>query len=80
MSRLKWLFSAAKCGIYYAEVITRTGREEMGTVGELQQWNGNCKRETGGYSRSEKHKIKKKMNIYLMGLVTGCEKWEDQLN
>lgn len=59
MSKPKWLFSAAKCGLYYAEVITRTGREEMGTVGELQQWNGNCKRETGGYSRSEKHNIKK---------------------
>lgn len=79
MSKPKWLFSAAKCGLYYAEVITRTGREEMGTVGELQQWNGNCKRETGGCSRSEKHNIKK-MNIYLMGLGTGREKWEDQLN
>ena len=36
-------------------------------------------RETGRYSRSENHNIKK-MNIYLMGLVTGREKWEDQLN
>lgn len=79
MSKLKWLFSAAKCGIYYAEIITRTGRDEMGTAGELQRWNGNCKRETGRYSRSEKHNMKQ-TNIYLMGLVTEHEKWEDQLN
>lgn len=79
MSKLKWLFSAAKCGIYYAEIITSNNQDRLLTrTGEqLENYSSEVetvKRETGGNSRSEKSNIR---NDSFDGLVTGHEKWKD---